>query len=112
MGDGLHVGLRRTSPTTRPSPPARGTTPGRSSGAGDHQLVVLDEITYPINWGWIDVDDVVATIRRPAAARQRRAAPAATRPQALIDVADTVTEMSEVKHAYKSGIRAKKGIDF
>ena len=30
--------------------------------AGDHQLVVLDEITYPINWGWIDIADVVATI--------------------------------------------------
>ena len=35
--------------------------------AGDHQLVVLDEVTYPINWGWIDVDDVLATIRdRPS----------------------------------------------
>src|SRR5262245_65796676 len=31
--------------------------------AGDHQLVVLDEVTYPVNWGWIDIDEVLATIR-------------------------------------------------
>ncbi len=79
--------------------------------AGEHRLVVLDEITYPINWEWIDVDDVVATIAgRPdqvsivVTGRQAH--------QAVIDIADTVTEMAVVKHAYKAGIRAKKGIDF
>jgi cob(I)alamin adenosyltransferase len=78
---------------------------------GDHQLVVLDEVTYPINWGWIDVDDVVRTIAdRPSQVNivctGRKAAPA------LIDVADTVSEVAEIKHAYKAGIRAKKGIDY
>jgi cob(I)alamin adenosyltransferase len=80
-------------------------------GAGDHQLVVLDEITYPVNWNWIPIDDVTATIvGRPHHVNvviTGRNAPAA-----LIDIADTVTEMGEVKHAYKAGIRAKKGIDF
>lgn len=79
--------------------------------AGDHRLVVLDEVTYPINWGWIDVDDVVATITsRPSAVNvvvTGRDAPAA-----VIEIADTVTEMTEVKHAYASGIRAMKGIDY
>lgn len=78
---------------------------------GDHQLVVLDEITYPINWGWIAVDDVVATIReRPPHVNvvcTGRDAPAS-----LIELADTVTDMTEVKHAYQRGIRAKKGIDY
>jgi cob(I)alamin adenosyltransferase len=79
--------------------------------AGDHQLVVLDEITYPINWQWIPLDDVVATIvGRPThvsvICTGRQA------PPALIDAADTVTEMAEVKHAYAAGIRAKKGIDY
>jgi cob(I)alamin adenosyltransferase len=79
--------------------------------AGDHQLVVLDEVTYPINWGWVDVADVVATITsRPATVNVVLTGRNA--PQAVIDVADTVTEMAEVKHAYKSGIRAKKGIDY
>lgn len=83
----------------------------RLIGAGDHRLVVLDEITYPINWGWIDIADVVATLRaRPSQVNvilTGRDAPAA-----LIDIADTVTEMGAVKHAYEAGIRAKKGIDF
>jgi cob(I)alamin adenosyltransferase len=79
--------------------------------AGEHRLVVLDEITYPMNWGWIDAGDVIATIRnRPehvsVVVTGRDASPE------LIDVADTVTEMRKVKHAYDSGILAKKGIDF
>lgn len=79
--------------------------------AGDHQLVVLDEVTYPINWGWIDIGDVVATIRdRPehvnVICTGRKAH------EALIEIADTVSEIADVKHAYRAGIRAKKGIDF
>lgn len=79
--------------------------------AGEHRLVVLDEATYPINWGWIDVDDVVATITdRPEQVSiviTGRNAPAP-----IIEVADTVSEVASIKHAYKSGIRAKKGIDY
>lgn len=79
--------------------------------AGDHQLVVLDEVTYPINWEWIDVDDVVATIRsRPDHVNVILTGRNASEP--LIEVADTVSEIGEIKHAYKAGIRAKKGIDF
>ena len=80
-------------------------------GAGDHQLVVLDEVTYPLNWGWIDLDDAVDTIRsRPEQVNvicTGRKAPAG-----LIEIADTVSEIAAVKHAYKAGIRAKKGIDY
>jgi cob(I)alamin adenosyltransferase len=61
--------------------------------------------------GWIDTAEVVATIRnRPEwvniVATGRDA------PPELIDVADTVTEMRKVKHAYDAGIAAKKGIDY
>lgn len=80
-------------------------------GAGRHRLVVLDEITYPINWGWIDVEEVVeALTNRPSGVNvvvTGRDAPAP-----LIEVADTVTEMRPVKHAYDQGIRAIRGIDF
>jgi cob(I)alamin adenosyltransferase len=79
--------------------------------ADGHRLVVLDEITYPMNWGWIDTDEVVAAIRsRPE--RVNVVATGRNAPAALVDVADTVTEMQVVKHAYKSGVRAMKGIDY
>jgi cob(I)alamin adenosyltransferase len=78
---------------------------------GEYQLVVLDEITYPMNWDWIDSDAVIETIRtRPD--RVNVIATGRDAPQALIDVADTVTEMVKVRHAYDRGIRARRGIDF
>ena len=78
---------------------------------GSHRLVVLDEITYPMNWGWIDTGDVVAAIRdRPPSVNV--VATGRNAPSALVDVADTVTEMRNVKHAYDRGIRALKGIDY
>jgi cob(I)alamin adenosyltransferase len=79
--------------------------------AGEHRLVVMDEVTYPINWGWIDAGDVVAAI----SSRPETVSVIVTgrdAPQAIIDIADTVTEMRSVKHAYEQGIVAKKGIDF
>jgi len=79
--------------------------------AGEHQLVILDEITYPMTWGWISTDDVVETIRsRPPTVNI--VATGRDAPQALIDVADTVTEMRMVKHAYERGINAMKGIEY
>jgi cob(I)alamin adenosyltransferase len=78
---------------------------------GEHQLVVLDEITYPMTWGWIDSTEVVETIRnRPSTVNV--IATGREAPAALVEVADTVTEMRNVKHAYDRGIRAKKGIDY
>jgi len=79
--------------------------------AGEHQLVVLDEITYPMSWGWIPSDDVAAAIRdRPE--HVNVIATGRDAPDALLAVADTVTEMRKVKHAFDTGVRAKRGIDF
>ena len=79
--------------------------------AGSHRLVVLDEITYPMNWGWIDTAEVVETIRsRPhdvSIVATGRDAPAELR-----EVADTVTEMVSEKHAFDEGISATRGIEF
>lgn len=79
--------------------------------AGDHQLVILDELTYLSSFGWLPIDDVVGPIRdRPrhvnVIVTGRDAAPE------LIEIADTVTEMREVKHAYQQGIRAMRGLDY
>lgn len=78
---------------------------------GEHRLVVLDEITYPMNWGWIETDDVLATLReRPE--KVNVVLTGRDAPPALVELADTVTEMRNVKHAYDRGIVAKKGIDY
>jgi cob(I)alamin adenosyltransferase len=82
-----------------------------SIAAGEHKLVLLDEITYAINYGWIDGDEVAAAIRdRPE--HVSIVATGRNAPQSLIDVADTVTEMVKVKHAFDHGIRARRGIDY
>jgi cob(I)alamin adenosyltransferase len=79
--------------------------------AGEHEVVVLDEITYPISWGWIDGEEVVRTLAdRPA--KVSVVATGRNAPQALVDVADTVTEMRKVKHAYDTGVMARKGLDY
>ena len=79
--------------------------------AGEHRLVVLDEMTYPMTWGWIDTTEVVETIvSRPT--RVNVIVTGRDAPGELVDVADTVTEMRSIKHAYDRGITAKKGIDY
>ena len=78
---------------------------------GSHELVVLDEVTYPMVWGWIDTDAVVAAIVGRAE-RVNVLATGREAPEALVEVADTVTEMHNVKHAFDAGILAKRGIDF
>jgi cob(I)alamin adenosyltransferase len=79
--------------------------------SGDYKLVILDEITYPMNWGWISTDEVVATIvGRPE--HVNIICTGRNAPQELIDVAHTVTEMTKVKHAFEQGIAAKRGIEY
>jgi cob(I)alamin adenosyltransferase len=79
--------------------------------AGQHDLVILDEATYPVTFGWVPVDDVVETIEaRPEGVNVIITGRDAD--QALIDLADTVTEMKKVKHAFDEGIQARKGLDF
>jgi len=79
--------------------------------AGEHDLIILDELTYLMNWSWIDADEVIAVLRdRPPKVNIIVTGRDAS--QELQDIADTVTEMREIKHAYNAGIRAKRGIDY
>lgn len=78
---------------------------------GSHELLVLDEVTYAMTWGWISTDEVVEAITNRAptvnVVLTGRDAPAA-----IVDIADTVTTMADTKHAYNAGIAAKRGIDY
>jgi cob(I)alamin adenosyltransferase len=79
--------------------------------SGEYRLVVLDEVTYPMNWGWISIADVVEAIRsRPPIVNV--IATGRDAPVELIEVAHTVTEMLNRKHAYEQGMRAIRGVDF
>jgi cob(I)alamin adenosyltransferase len=78
---------------------------------GEHALVILDEVTYPMNWGWIPTAEVIETIRdRPD--NVNIICTGRDAPEVLIGVAHTVTEMRNVKHAYDQGIMARRGIDY
>lgn len=77
---------------------------------GDYDLVVLDEITYPITYGWLDVDEVLSVInRRPK--WMHIIITGRDADERLIEASDLVTEMLEVKHHFKNGIRQQLGIE-
>jgi cob(I)alamin adenosyltransferase len=80
-------------------------------GSGNYDLVILDEVTYPMNWGWIDTAEVIETIRlRPEHVNVIATGRDACEP--MIEIADTVSEMGKVKHAYDRGVMARRGLDF
>ena len=76
-----------------------------------HTFYVLDEFTYPLKWGWVDVSDVVATlVNRPGT--QHVVITGRDAPPALLDAADLVTEMTKVKHPMDAGRKGQRGIEW
>ncbi|BBG03164.1 MULTISPECIES: cob(I)yrinic acid a,c-diamide adenosyltransferase [Pseudonocardia] len=79
--------------------------------AEQHGLYVLDEFTYPLKWGWIDVDEVVAELTgRPG--HQHVIITGRDAPQALIDAADLVMETTKVTHPMDAGQKGQRGIEW
>jgi cob(I)alamin adenosyltransferase len=79
--------------------------------AQQHDFYVLDEFTYPLNWGWVDVDDVVdVLVARPG--RQHVVITGRDAPRRLVEAADLVTEMAKVKHPMDAGRKGQKGIEW
>jgi cob(I)alamin adenosyltransferase len=76
----------------------------------DYDLVLLDELNIALKYQYVELDKVLAALAaRPPC--QHVVITGRAAPQALIDAADTVTEMNVVKHAYQAGIKAQKGIE-
>ena len=76
-----------------------------------HDLYVLDEFTYPVKWGWVDVDDVVSALtsrtgRQHVVITGRHADPR------LVEAANLVTEMGQVKHPMEVGQKGQRGIEW
>ena len=79
--------------------------------AETHDLLVLDEFTYPMEWGWVDVDDVVESLsNRPG--RQHVVVTGRRADSKLIEAADLVTEMTKVKHQMDRGQKGQRGIEW
>jgi cob(I)alamin adenosyltransferase len=83
----------------------------KAARSGEYQMVIFDEINYALAYGYLPLDEVLAFLRtKPDSLHVVLTGRDA--PKELIDVADTVTEMREVKHAFHQGIKAQKGIEF
>lgn len=79
--------------------------------SGDYDMVILDEGTYAMKYGWVEVADVVECIKnRPDGVNVILTGRYAA--DELIELADTVTDMTMVKHGYKQGFKARKGIEY
>ena len=77
----------------------------------DIDIVLLDEITYMISFKYLDLDDVLDTLKnRPKG--QHVVITGRGCHRAIIDLADTVSEVQSIKHAFENGVRAQKGVDW
>jgi cob(I)alamin adenosyltransferase len=83
----------------------------RDLAAETYTLYVLDEFTYPMKWGWVDVEDVVTTLTgRPG--HQHVVITGRDADPRLVGIADLVTEMGKVKHPMDAGQKGQKGIEW
>lgn len=73
-------------------------------------LVILDELTYPLKYGWLELENVLADLAaRPP--MQHVVITGRGAPDGLIEMADTVSELRDVKHAFRAGVKAQPGVD-
>ncbi|BAJ31412.1 MULTISPECIES: cob(I)yrinic acid a,c-diamide adenosyltransferase [Kitasatospora] len=83
----------------------------RDLAAETYRFYVLDEFTYPLHWGWIDVAEVVEVLRgRPGS--QHVVVTGRHAPEPLLELADLVTEMTKVKHPMDAGRKGQRGIEW
>lgn len=80
--------------------------------SSEYDLIVLDEFTYTLKLGWLDTVEVLAWLQANKPHDLHLVITGRDAPPELIDYADLVTEMREVKHPYRSGTPAQKGIEF
>ena len=82
----------------------------RMLGDASYQLVILDELTYLLSYGYLDADEVLdALANRPP--MQHVIVTGRGASDALIELADTVSVIADEKHAYRAGVKAQRGID-
>jgi cob(I)alamin adenosyltransferase len=80
--------------------------------SGDYDIVILDEFTYPLHLNWLDADKVIAWLVENKPPMLHLVITGRNAPGELIDYADLVTEMVEIKHPHNDGIQAQPGVEF
>ncbi|MCL4394769.1 MAG: cob(I)yrinic acid a,c-diamide adenosyltransferase [Chloroflexi bacterium] len=111
MGDGftwLSKDIEKTAERVRQ---AWSFAQGRIT-SGTFDVVLLDEMTYAFHSGWLDVNEVVAWLKEFKPPALHLIITGRNAPPELIEYADLVTEMREIKHPYSRGIKAQAGIEF
>jgi cob(I)alamin adenosyltransferase len=112
MGAGWSWSRRQGSDTDHAADAAEGWAQiARDLAAEAHRFYVLDEFTYPLKWGWVDVDEVVDTlVHRPG--NQHVVITGRDAHPALVEAADLVVEMTKVKHPMDAGQKGQRGIEW
>jgi cob(I)alamin adenosyltransferase len=91
----------------------RGWEIAREWMARDYDVLILDEFTYPLTYGWLDVAEVLAWVAEHKPPKLHLVITGRDAPKALVAAADLVTEMREVKHPFKDqGVVAQPGVEF
>ncbi|WP_029431119.1 cob(I)yrinic acid a,c-diamide adenosyltransferase [Blastococcus sp. URHD0036] len=112
MGSGWSWSRRQGSDVDHAADAAEGWAQiKRDLAAEAHRFYVLDEFTYPMKWGWVDVDDVVETLtNRPGT--QHVVITGRDAHPALVEAADLVVQMTKVKHPMDAGQKGQRGIEW
>ncbi len=80
--------------------------------SGQYDLIVLDEFTYPLSFGWLDPAETIHWLKTHKPANLHLVITGRDAPPALLDYADLVSESREVKHPFQQGVKAQPGIEF
>jgi cob(I)alamin adenosyltransferase len=79
--------------------------------SGNYDVVVLDEINYALSYGFLPVEDIVEFLQKKPAMLHVILTGRDAKPE-ILEIADLVTEMRQIKHPFEQGISAQKGIEF
>jgi cob(I)alamin adenosyltransferase len=81
--------------------------------SGDYDVIILDEFTYPLHYGWLDVAQVIGWLRENKPPMLHLVITGRNAPAELVDYADLVSEIKAIKHPHdEQGIKAQKGVEF
>jgi len=111
LGQGFVWGAEDMGPSIRKAQEGWALAQERIA-SGEYDMILLDEFTYLLKFGWLDTDAVVDWLRAHKPARLHLIITGRDAPPALIEYADLVTVMENVKHPYDQGVRAQPGIEY